>query len=205
MMIMCVLASVSGGESPRHNDSLKDRSSMDESKLASTHTNGTNADTSPPPVFNLEDLIGRSFLMDQQEDGQRFRGCIAELIEDHESKLEDNPTRTKFRISVNEDKAEEIITYNKMLEYITKDEDSDIKWKFRRIISHEYKGSQCYVLVEWENGETNNEPLSTQCSVPYMHTGKRLVGQTRLETVQAYCQAQKEVHSYGKPNKAQIF
>jgi hypothetical protein len=59
--------------------------------------------------------------MDKQQDGQQFRGQIVELIEDHESKVEENPTRIKFRVSVNEDKAEEIITYNKMLEYITKD------------------------------------------------------------------------------------
>jgi hypothetical protein len=54
--------------------------------------------------------------MDEQEDGQTFRRRIVELIEDHESKVEDNPTRIKFRVSVNEDKAEEIITYNRMLE-----------------------------------------------------------------------------------------
>jgi hypothetical protein len=45
----------------------------------------------------------------------------ARSIEDHESKVEDNSTRINFRVSVNEDKAEEIITYNKMLENITRD------------------------------------------------------------------------------------
>jgi hypothetical protein len=122
-----VRACMSVGVSPIHNVPLKDRSTMDESKLASTHTDGTSADAPPPPVFNPEDLIGRSFLMDKQEDGQQFRGRIVKLIEDHESKVEDNPTRIKFRISVNKDKAEEIITYNKMLDYITKDEESDIR------------------------------------------------------------------------------
>jgi hypothetical protein len=111
-----VRACMSGGDSPIHNGPLTDRSNMDESKLASTHTDGTNADAPPPPDFNPEDLIGRSFLMDKQEDGQQFRGRIVKLIEDHESKVEDNPTRIIFRISVNEDKAEEIITYNKMLD-----------------------------------------------------------------------------------------
>jgi hypothetical protein len=53
--------------------------------------------------------------MDEQPDGQRARGKIAQLIEDHESSLEDNPTRIQFRVAVNNDKAEEIITYNKML------------------------------------------------------------------------------------------
>jgi hypothetical protein len=71
-----------------------------------------------PSHFYPADLIGSSFLMDKQEDGLQFRGHIVELLEDHASKLEDNPTRIKFRISVNEDQAEEIITYNKMLEYI---------------------------------------------------------------------------------------
>jgi hypothetical protein len=69
--------------------------------------------------------------MDEQEDGQIFRGQIVELIDDHESKVKENPTRIKFRVSVNEYKAEEIITYNKMLEYTTKDEDSDISENFK--------------------------------------------------------------------------
>jgi hypothetical protein len=86
--------------------------------------------------------------MDKQETGQQFKGQIVELIQDHKSMVEENPTRIKFIVSVNEDKAEEIITYNKMLEYITKDEDSDIKWKFRRIISHKNKGSQCNLQIE---------------------------------------------------------
>jgi hypothetical protein len=103
----------------------------------------------PSLILNL---IGRSFLMDEQEDGQKFRGRIVGLIEDHESRVEDNPTRIKFRVSVNSDKAEEIITYNNMLEYIPKDDESDIRWKFKRTISHEYKGSQFYVQIEWENG-----------------------------------------------------
>jgi hypothetical protein len=75
--------------------------------------------------------------MDEQPDGQRARGKIVQLIEDHESSLEDNPTRIQCRVSENNDKAEEIIAYNKMSEYITKDEESDIMWIFQRIISHE--------------------------------------------------------------------
>jgi hypothetical protein len=106
-----VRACMPGGESPTHVEPLKDRSSMDKSTLASSP---------PSPIFNPEDLSGQTFLMDEQEDGQKFRGHIVELIEDNESKVEDNRTRIQFRVSVNEDKAEEIMTYNKMLGYITK-------------------------------------------------------------------------------------
>jgi hypothetical protein len=116
---------MSGGESSICTGPIKDRSNMDNSKSASTPTKKAEADIPPPPIFNPEDLIGRSFLMDEQEDVQKFTEQIVELIEDHESRVEDNPTRIKFRVSVNNDKAEEIITYNKMLDYITKDDECD--------------------------------------------------------------------------------
>jgi hypothetical protein len=52
-------------------------------------------------------------------------------------------------------------TYNKMLEYTTKEEDSDITWKFRRIVFHKgpTQGSQYDLLIDWENGEITKEPL----------------------------------------------
>jgi Reverse transcriptase (RNA-dependent DNA polymerase) len=83
--------------------------------------------------------------------------------------VEDNPTRIKFRISVNNDQAEEIITYNKLLDYLANNLEVDIVWKFRRIISHngpfqanhpEYKGSQYNLMIEWENGEITTEALA---------------------------------------------
>jgi hypothetical protein len=123
---------------------------MDEYKLADTPI--------PSPVFNPQDLIGRSFMMDEQPDGQRTRGKIVQLIEDHESSLEDNPTRIQFRVSVNNDRSEEIITYNKMLEYITRDEESDVMWKFQRIISHEIQGSKITLLIEWRMGRSPKNP-----------------------------------------------
>jgi Reverse transcriptase (RNA-dependent DNA polymerase) len=54
-----------------------------------------------------------------------------------------------------------------MLEYITKDADSNITWKFRRIVSHEgpTQGSQYDLLIEWENGEITKEPLKVIATV----------------------------------------
>jgi hypothetical protein len=124
----------------------------DESKLAAT--------ISPSPVFNPQNLIGRSFLMDKQSDGQKPRATIVQLLEDHESSLEDNPTRIKLKVSLNKDQQEDIIKYNKMLKSITKDKESDITWKCRWIVSHEVgQGSQYDLLIEWENGEITKEPL----------------------------------------------
>jgi hypothetical protein len=120
------------------------------------------------PVFDPEDLVGRTFLMDEEEDGQRFRARIVKLVEDHETDLEENPTRIKFLCSLNEDQREELITYNKMLEYISRDDEDQVVWKFRRIVSHQgplkpndrsYNGSSYNIMIEWENGEITSEPL----------------------------------------------
>jgi hypothetical protein len=97
--------------------------------------------------------------MEELPDGQKARGQIVQLIEYHESSLEDNPTRIKFRVSINSNRAEEIIMYKKMLEYITKDKESDIMWKFQQIISHKVQVSQITLLIEWEKGEITKEPL----------------------------------------------
>ena len=121
-------------------------------------------------VFNPEDLVGKTFLMDTAEDGQKVRARIVKLLQDHEGKVEDNPTRLKFLLSVNNDEGEEVITYNKLLDYISKDEENPVVWKFRRIVSHkgpikpshpEYKGSPYNLMIEWETGEITSEPLQT--------------------------------------------
>ena len=105
--------------------------------------------------------------MDEQEDGQRFRATIVEKLDDYDSDLASNPTRIKFLCKVNDE--EEIITYNEMLEYIQRDEESDIVWKYKSIIGHQgpltqndpsYKGSRWNVMLEWETGEVTYEPLN---------------------------------------------
>jgi hypothetical protein len=73
-----------GGEQDTENvhpiiKSRHDFDIMDESKPTDTAVSA-----SPPPVIYPEDIIGGSFLMDKQEDGQQYRGRIVQLIEDHE-------------------------------------------------------------------------------------------------------------------------
>jgi hypothetical protein len=74
----------------------------------------------------------------------------------------------KVLLSLNNGQGEDIVTYNKLLEFICKDEESDITWKFCRIVSQQvsldknhpdYSGSQFNIMVEWENGEITSEPL----------------------------------------------
>ena len=121
-----------------------------------------------PPVFNPEDLIGCLFLMDPQENGEIHRAKIVQMLDDYEHNVNENPTMIKFRLSINNDEAEEVITYNKLLDYISRSEEDNVVWKFRRIVSHQgplrpehtdYKGSMYNIMVEWETGEITTEPL----------------------------------------------
>jgi hypothetical protein len=80
-------------------------------------------------IVDPQELLGRTFLMDTQEDGQRFRARIVECISDHESNIRCSDDHVKFRISVNEDKYEETITYNELLDFIKKNQENDaIVW-----------------------------------------------------------------------------
>ena len=89
-------------------------------------------------IIDLDDLVGRSFLLDSQEDGQRFRARIVQCIKDHESDVRTSKEHNKFRISVNDDEYEDVITYNELMDFIQKNEENDsVIWKFKRIVSHE--------------------------------------------------------------------
>ena len=113
-------------------------------------------------------MIGRTFLLDEQEDGQKFRAKIVEAINKHHKGVQNNPVILRFRCTINDNEFEEIIAYNDIVDYIYRDEDSDIVWKFKDIVRHEgplnqnhpsYKGSRFNVKVSWENGEITYEPL----------------------------------------------
>jgi hypothetical protein len=75
-----------------------------------------------------------------------------------------------FVCSVNNDKYEEIMTYNQIMDHIEQLEEDTIVWRFKRIAGHEgpltknhpmWKGSIYNVRAEWENGEISNEPMTT--------------------------------------------
>ena len=58
-----------------------------------------------------------------------FRARIVQALEEHDDKLENNADRIKFKVSINNDEYEEILTYNQVLDHIQRDEDTEIVWK----------------------------------------------------------------------------
>ena len=124
----------------------------------------------PIPMANIDipNLLGRSFLLPPEDNGERHMAKVID-IDDHGQTLED----VKFKLKINKDQAEEIMSYNQLMDYIQKgtdaEEDPDSLFKFRDIVAHQgplestdpnHKGSKYNVMVEWESGEVTYEPLT---------------------------------------------
>jgi hypothetical protein len=161
-------------DTPSKNSIIKSIREFDEASNDTEQTapNGEPADGETSPLteatFSPHDLVGRTFLL-SNPDGTRPRARIIECIENQENELGRNPTRIKFKISVNGDEYEDLIAYNEVMEHIQEQDDDATLWKFRRIVSHQgplnhtdqgYNGSKWNVMVEWENGEITSEPLN---------------------------------------------
>ncbi len=90
-------------------------------------------------TFHPTDLLGRTFLMNPDDDGQIKRACIVEAIKAKDDNLSKDPSYKKFRIEIKDKDYEEILSYNKVLEHIERKENdsADVVWKFRHITAHE--------------------------------------------------------------------
>ena len=124
----------------------------------------------PIPMANIDipNLLGRFFLLPPEDNGERHMAKVID-IDDHGQTLED----ITFKLKINKDQAEEIMSYNQLMDYIQKgtdaEEDPDSLFKFRDIVAHQgplestdpnHKGSKYNVMVEWESGEVTYEPLT---------------------------------------------
>ena len=123
----------------------------------------------PIPMANIDipNVLGRSFLLPPVDNGEHHMSKIIN-IDDHGQPLED----LKIKLQINKDQAEEIMSYNQLMDYILRctddEEDQDSLFKFRDIVAHQspleptnpnHKRSKYNVMVEWESGEVTLESL----------------------------------------------
>ena len=129
----------------------------------------------PMPMFDPSDLIGRTFLLPPEENGERHRAKVTrqvvEIIDQDNGQRIDN---INFILDIGNGKVEELISYNQLLEHLENAQDHDMGmdqelYRFRAIIGHQgpllasapdWTGSKYNVQVEWETGEITFEPLS---------------------------------------------
>ena len=123
----------------------------------------------PIPMANIDIPIpfGSSFLLPPEDNGEHHMSKIIN-IDDHGQPLED----LKIKLQINKDQAEEIMSYNQLMDYILRctddEEDQNSLFKFRDIVAHQspleptnpnHKRSKYNVMVEWESGEVTLESL----------------------------------------------
>ena len=121
-------------------------------------------DGSSVQTIDVDSLIGCTFLLPPDQDGNVHRATIMEAVEDNKIEASADPTLQKFRCDIGDGKFEEIHTYNKILNYLEKDGGMDGQWKFKAILDHagpfakgskdpRYQGERFSLKMDWENGE----------------------------------------------------
>ena len=89
------------------------------------------------PVFSPHNLVGRTFLMDPDRNGNGHRVKIVKAIEGFNNNLEKNPSRIKFICTINNEEYTNLIAYNKVVEYISHNNSQHTLWQFKEIILHQ--------------------------------------------------------------------
>ena len=129
--------------------------------------------TKPIAEYNPDDLIGGTFLLPKNEQGERLRATIKRKVietskhfdDQHDNAIE----KINFHLDVGQGRAEAIMSYFQILNHVDHQEQHEDLYKFRAITGHQgplspqdenCKGSKYNVMVQWETGEIIEEPLS---------------------------------------------
>ena len=88
-------------------------------------------DDNPIDMANIDipNLLGRSFLLPPEDNGEHHMAKIID-IDDHGQPLED----IKFKLKINKDHAEKIMSYNQLMEYIQKGTDPDSLFRLETLL-----------------------------------------------------------------------
>ena len=129
--------------------------------------------TPPMSIINFDDLLGRTFLLPMDENGERKRATISEHDKDLYQDQVSREDQLRFKLKIDGDQLDDHISYNQLMEYLEHKTDTgpleDGLYRFKSIKDHkgpytssdpEYNGSSYNLLIEWETGEHTWEPLS---------------------------------------------
>ena len=124
-------------------------------------------------TFDPDELIGRTYLQDVDENGERYRAKITQKLIERDQDTQ--AARIKFLVTYEgHDKSDEIVDYTTVVDHIQKQIETDNDpseqfYKFKEIVGHQgplkpgdpdYKGSRYNLMTHWEDGSYTYEPLS---------------------------------------------
>ena len=79
-----------------------------------------NGSDNPPPmsIINLDDLLGRTFLLPMDENGARKRATISEHVKDLCQQQVSREYQLRFKLKIDGDQLDDLISYNQLMEYL---------------------------------------------------------------------------------------
>ena len=126
--------------------------------------NPDGSDNTPPMSFtNFDDLLGRTFLLPMDENGERKRATISEHVKALNQQQVSREDQLRFKLKIDGDQLDDLISYNQLMEYLEDKTDTgpleDGVYRFTCIKDHkgpytssdpEYNGSSYNLLIEWD-------------------------------------------------------
>ena len=126
----------------------------------------------PMPTFDPSDLIGRTFLLPPEENGERHRAKVTrqgvEIIDQDNGQRVEN---INFILDIGNGKVEELLSYNQLLEHLENAQDHDMGmdqelYRFRAIIDTKVlclpqiqTGKEANIMFKL-NGRLGRSPLN---------------------------------------------
>ena len=112
-------------------------------------------------TIDVSALLGRTFINDPDFDGEQVRAKILDVEPTDRTTADGTEPLMRFRCQVGDRAFEELMTYNKMLEWCDRDLDKCDMYKFEEIIGHRYNRSkrEWQVKVRWAAGTVTWSPL----------------------------------------------
>ena len=129
-----------------------------------------NGSDNPPPIsiINLDDLLGRTFLLPMDENGERKRATIYENIKDLCQQQVSREDQLRFKLKIDGDQPDDLISYNQLMEYLEDKTDTgpleDGLYRFKCIKDHKgpYTSSEVDLGGHDPNPNHVNESLLSE-------------------------------------------
>ena len=118
-----------------------------------------NGSDNPPPmsIINLDDLLGRAFLLPMDENGERKRATISEHVKDLSPQQVLREDQLRFKLKIDGDQIDNLISYTQPMQYLEDKTDTgpleDGLYRFKCIKDHQrpYTSSE----VDWGGHDPN--------------------------------------------------
>ena len=107
------------------------------------------------PTIDVTNLLNRTFIANPDDSGQQTRAKVISAVPVNETDADGVDQIYKFRCKHGDAVFEEIVSYNKMLEWCDRDLDKDDMYRIDTILAHRKSNtrSKWELLVGWGNGE----------------------------------------------------